>query len=269
MQHLPEALLFLFGVSFAVLLAFKPFSKLALKITIWEFENALLYKDGKLEKILTAGSHWICPLWHTVTRVDIRLKSLAIGGQELLSQDNVGIKLSLAANYKVVDSNLAINLVDNFNLALYTVLQLNLREIVGGLKIDDLLAKRNDIGPELLTLCKPKAAELGLELVYVNIKDIMLSGDYKKVFGQLVKAQKEGQVALEKARGETAALRSLANAAKMLESNPMLLQLRAIQSMSESTGNTLVLNIGHDLQALPLKASSKTATHTDSDAESV
>jgi len=95
-----------------------------------------------------------------------------------------------------------------------------------------------------------------LELTSANVKDIMFAGDFKKIFGQIVKAQKEGQAALEKARGETAALRSLANAAKMLEANPMLLQLRALQTMSENTGSTLIMNVGQELQTLPLQKSS-------------
>ncbi len=256
MKHAPEVLLIIVLVSICVLVLIKLFFALAKKITVWEYEKALLYNDGKLEKVLPSGAHWICPLWHSVVKVDMRERTIGIVGQELLSLDNVGLKLSIAANYKVIDPSLATNKVDNYYSALYTVLQLDLREIVGTMKIEDLLEKRNQIGAQLLEACKPKAAEIGLELVSANIKDIMLAGDFKKVFGQIVKAQKEGQAALERARGETAALRSLANAAKMLETNPMLLQLRAIQTMSETTGNTLIVNVGNEMQALPLRKTS-------------
>ncbi len=253
MKHTPEILLITALVVICVFALTTLFTKLVKKITVWEYEKALLYNDGKLEKVLQPGGHWVCPLWQSVVRVDMRERTITIVGQELLSLDNVGLKLSIAANYKVADPSLATNKVDSYYTALYTVIQLDLREIVGTLKIEDLLEKRNEIGEKLLAACRPKATEIGLELVSANIKDIMLAGDFKKVFGQIVKAQKEGQAALERARGETAALRSLANAAKMLETNPMLLQLRAIQTMGETTGNTLIVNVGQEMQAFPLR----------------
>src|SRR5690349_7126392 len=145
MKHAPEILLIIALVLLCVLVATKMFSKVAKKITVWEYEKALLYKDGKLEAVLPPGAHWICPLWHSAVKVDMRERSVAIVGQELLSLDNVGLKLSIAANYKVTDPSLATNKVDNYYSALYTVLQLDLREIVGTLKIEDLLEKRNQI----------------------------------------------------------------------------------------------------------------------------
>jgi hypothetical protein len=83
-----------------------------------------------------------------------------------------------------------------------------------------------------------------------RLKDIMFPGEMKKVFAQVVKAQKEGQAALEKARGETAALRNLANAARIMDDNPNLLQLRALQTLADSSGNTLVIGLPHN--AIPV-----------------
>jgi regulator of protease activity HflC (stomatin/prohibitin superfamily) len=116
-----------------------------------------------------------------------------------------------------------------------------LREIVGKEKIDAILENRSGIGTKLMDLTSKKASEFGLKLISADVKDMMLPGEMKKAFTQLVKAQKEGQAALERARGETAALRSLANAARMMDDNPNLLQLRALQALEGSSGNTLVL----------------------------
>lgn len=256
MKHAPEILLIAVLSIAGIIILVKLFHKMLKKVTVWEYEQALLFTDGKLEKVIAPGAYWICPLFHTVTRVDMRERSVPIVGQELLSLDNVGLKLSIAATYKVVDPKQATIKVDNYYSALYSVLQLELREIVGTQKIEELLENRNQIGEKLLERCKPKAAELGLELSAANVKDIMFAGDFKKIFGQIVKAQKEGQAALERARGETAALRSLANAAKMLETNPMLLQLRALQTMSENTGSTLIMNVGQESQPLPIRRAS-------------
>src|SRR5947208_8230625 len=109
--------------------------------------------------------------------------------------------------------------------------------------MDALLDNLAAISPKLMELTSKKASEFGLTLISADVKDIMLAGEMKKAFSQVVKAQKDGQAALEKARGETAALRSLANAARMMDDNPNLLQLRALQAFADSGGNTLVLGL--------------------------
>lgn len=91
--------------------------------------------------------------------------------------------------------------------------------------------------------CAPKVKEMGLELLEIDIRDIMLPGELKQAYSQVLRARKEGEAALEKARGETAALRNLANAAKMMDDNPALMQLRALHAMSESKGGTVVLGL--------------------------
>src|SRR5437016_7661945 len=109
--------------------------------------------------------------------------------------------------------------------------------------VDDLLQKRNDFGKQLLDITSAKAKEMGLRLLEVEIKDVMFPGEIKKIFTQVVKARQEGLAALERARGETAALRNLANAAHLIERNPALLQLRLLQVLGQSSGNTVVLGV--------------------------
>jgi len=155
----------------------------------------------------------------------------------------VTLKASLAAEFQVADPNVAINKNSNFRNSLYLSLQMALREIVGKEKIDTLLENRAGISGKLMELTSQKASELGLKLILADVKDIMFPGEMKKAFAQVVKAQKDGMAALERARGETAALRSLANAARTMDGNPNLLQLRALQALADSSGNTLVLGL--------------------------
>lgn len=144
----------------------------------------------------------------------------------------------------------------NFRGGLYIVLQMALREIVGKEKIDVLIENRAGIGSKLMQLVSGKASEMGLKLICADIKDIMFPGEMKRAFAQVIKAQKEGQAALERARSETAALRSLANAARTMDDNPNLLQLRALQALADSSGNTLVLGMPNG--AVPLARPGKT-----------
>lgn len=211
------------------------------KVVIFEYQQGLLYKRGKFVALLPPGEHFYFRPWHTVQKVDTRILNVTLPGQEVLSADNVGLKLSLAASYRVVDPYLAFNKVANYPEALYLLLQMNLRDVIGALDIDDLLIKRAEIGKLLHENSVGPAAEIGLELLWVNLKDVMFPGELKNIFAQVVNARKEGLAALERARGESAALRNLANAASLFDSHPHLLQLRLFQVLEKSSGNTVVL----------------------------
>jgi regulator of protease activity HflC (stomatin/prohibitin superfamily) len=217
--------------------------------TIYEYERGLLYRRGKFVGILDPGRHRFFKASQRIYKLDIRLQSVTIPGQDVLSSDNVSIKVSLAAGYKVSDPYRAVNETVSYHEALYQLLQLETRDLIGSTPIDDLLAKRKEIGDALLAATKPKADAFGIEVVSVGIKDVMFPGELKNVFAQVVNARKEGLAALERARGDSAALRNLANTAKLLEDNPALLQLRTLQALGEKSGNTLVLNLGSSNEA--------------------
>jgi regulator of protease activity HflC (stomatin/prohibitin superfamily) len=175
--------------------------------------------------------------------VDVRPNFVTLMGQEVLTADGVPLKVSVAANYEMSDPQLAINGQANYAQALYLLLQLAVREVISTSKADELLENRAGFAEKIRTLAEPQVQRLGLKLLTADLKDLMISGDLKRSFAQVVKARKEGEAALERARGETAALRSLANAARMLEENPQLVQLRMLQAMGESAGNTLVVGM--------------------------
>lgn len=209
---------------------------------VYEYQRGLIYAGGRYRGIAQPGKHWLFGAKQIVP-VDIRPVFITIPGQEVLSSDGVTLKISIATQYEVADPDLAINRTQNYAMALYLLLQMELRTLVSSQKVESILELREDFGKQFLERVTPKVADLGVKLQAVEIKDMMLPGDIKKVFSQVLKAQKEGQAALERARGESAALRNLANAAKMIEDNPNLLQLRALQVMAENGGNTLFFGV--------------------------
>ncbi|HEY1524963.1 MAG TPA: slipin family protein [Candidatus Angelobacter sp.] len=220
------------------------------RVIVYEYQKALKYKKGRYAATLDPGQYWVSSLSTLVVPVDIRSEFITIQGQDVLSADGVTVKISLASEFQVIDPNLAVNKTANFRGNLYLVLQMALREIVGKEKIDALLENRAGISVKLMEMAKDKASDMGVKLISADVKDMMFAGEMKKAFAQVVKAQKEGQAALERARGETAALRSLANAARTMDDNPNLLQLRALQALADSSGNTLVFGLPNN--ALPL-----------------
>ena len=224
------------------------------RVTIWEYEKGLRYHKGRFVRLEEPGQYWIFKPTTTILREDMRPRQETIVGQEVLSADSITLKVSIAAGYQMVDPHAAVNRAQNYRDAVYLVVQLAVRELIGSKPIDELLENRATFDTMLMQQCREHVEELGLKLLSVKIRDIMFPGDLKTVFAQVVKARKEGQAALEKARGETAALRNLSNAAKLLESNPALLQLRAIQAVEESRGNTLVLDLSSKDGLVPVKS---------------
>lgn len=225
------------------------------RITVMEYEKGLRYVRGRFSSVLEPGQYWYMPVFTIIQKVDIRPQFVSITGQEVLSSDGVTLKVSLAANFEVADPYTAVNKVSNYREALYLELQLALRESVGAADIDTVLSSRAELSSRLLEMTAGKAKDLGLRLVTVRLKDIMFPGSLKEIFAQVVNARKEGQAALEKARGESAALRNLANAARMLEGNPNLMQLRLVQALGETGGNTMVLGMPAQSVPVPVRKS--------------
>ncbi len=209
-------------------------------VIIYDYEKGLKYRQGRFAGVLGSGRYWLLFPGTVVRKVDVRPKFISIPGQEVLSADSVTIKVSVIAHYEVADPDRAVNKVENYAEAFYSIVQLAVRDIAGSMKIDEILEQRSALNQKLMELTAGKAEALGLKVQLLGVKDIMFPGELKKIFAKVVEAQKEGLAALERARGETAALRNLANVAKVLEDSPALMQLRALQS----TGNTLVLGVG-------------------------
>jgi regulator of protease activity HflC (stomatin/prohibitin superfamily) len=238
-----DVLVWLFGIAagvivFACALRFGPCKQIIL-----DYQQGLVFRNGRLAGTRGAGSYWHFP-WRTRIQVlDMRLRTVTLPGQEVLTADNITVKLSFAAQYRVEDVSAAVLKVESYETALYMALQLALREFMGGINADELTSKRGEIGSYVLAKAQPRAKEFGIDLQEGNVKDLVFPGDLKNIFALVVKARKEGQAILEKARAESAAIRNLANVAKVLEANPALLQLRALHSVESGSGNTIMLGV--------------------------
>jgi regulator of protease activity HflC (stomatin/prohibitin superfamily) len=233
--------------------ALKKIPKVRYVFIVPEGYAGLLYQHGKFVKQLAPGRHVRWGRNFTLNAQDVRKTFLAIVGQEVLTADNIGVKLSLVVTYQITDPVKAAHDTQNWYGDLYNAAQLALRTVVSGVAAETLLTQRLDIAPQLLARVQPDAAKIGIIVHTVEVKDVMLPGELKRAYGDVLKAKQEGQAALERARGESAALRNLANAARVLEGNPALMNLRLLQSLAaaQNAGNTLVL--GMPAGFVPLK----------------
>ena len=227
------------------------------RTTVLEYERGLLYDAGRFHSALAPGQYWIWTPTRSVTKVDVRQRISTVAGQEVLTADGIAVKLSLVAQYRIADPALAINGQASYESSLHTELQLAIRRLVSAEPIDALLQKRPELGALLTAQVRDAAKRLGLELVQADVRDLTLPGELKKLFAQVTKARQEGLAALERARGETAALRNLANAARLVQDNPALMQLRMLQVVGEQSGNTVVLGMPAGATPLPVASSGR------------
>lgn len=218
-------------------------------IIIQEHQTGLLFRDGQFVSELKPGKHeFLKKLGSelTVKTFDLRERQMMVQGQELLSADQVALKVSATVVYRVVDALKLHRAMEYPELLLHTDVQLALRQVVSTLSAEEFLNKKSGFATELKSLLDERFTSAGLKLERADIRDVMLPADLKRAFTEALKSKHEANAALEKARSETAALRTLANAAKLMRENPELLSLRYLQTLGEvgaGTGNTLVLGL--------------------------
>lgn len=207
-------------------------------IIIYDYQKGLLYRKGIFKKTLAAGKYIYFKPNSSIDVIDMRQNLVTLPGQEILTKDNVNIKVALLGFYTVNDPEKTRH-SENYYNQFYNICQLVLRDQIGLISVEELLATKNSIEQQMLQIISEPASDLGLSVSRLAIKDIILPGNLRKAFSGILEAQKDAQRQLEKARGEQAVLRKLANSSGMYESNPALLQARLIQALS-SGNNSIV-----------------------------
>jgi regulator of protease activity HflC (stomatin/prohibitin superfamily) len=205
----------------------------------------LMYHHGLYVRRNNAGRHIVWGRGWNIKLIDLRKTFLLVPGQDVLTADNVGLKVSLLVTYQIVDPVKASHDTQNWLGDLYNAAQLALRGVINAIAIEALFNQRLEIGSQLLARLQPEAAKIGINVLAIEVKDVTLPADLKRAFAEVLKAKQEGHAALERARAESASLRHLANAARVLEGNPALMNLRLMQSLTtaQNGGHTLVLGM--------------------------
>ena len=220
--------------------------------TVRDYQRGLRYRQGRLVGLLDPGTHVAIRPFTEIQLLDGRPTSITVPGQEILTADGVALRVSLTARYVVADPVAAVTNDQSYVSALYTLLHGGLRAVLAGRTADEILAGRAELGPAVGEAVASELARIGVELLGVDVRDVMVPSELKRAFAGIVAARREGEAALERARGETAALRGLANAARMLQDNPGRVPLRILQQLGASSGNTIVLGMpGADGRSSP------------------
>lgn len=218
-------------------------------VMVNDHEDVLLFRDGVLVEQLGAGLHvfWKGTGKVTWKAVDRREQVADVAGQEIITSDKVTLRVNLLVTYRIADAVRSVSAVADSAQALYREAQLVLRAAVGAKQLDQLLADKETVGLEVRDALTARAAEMGIAVKSVGLRDIVLPGDMKTLLNQVIAAQKEAEANLIKRREETAAARSQVNTAKLLAENPQLQRLKELELLKDvlaGTNATFVLGSG-------------------------
>jgi regulator of protease activity HflC (stomatin/prohibitin superfamily) len=211
----------------------------------------LLIVDGELRSVLEPGlsAYWKYQRAMRVELVDLRLQTMEVSGQEILTRDKVSLRVNLTALWQVTDAVKARATVSNLSDYVYKELQFALREAVGTRTLDELLGDKGALDREVGESVVKLAAS-GLAVRSVGIKDVILPGEMKTILNQVVEAEKVAQANLIRRREETAATRSLLNTARLMEENPTLMRLKELETLEKVTEKVGALTVYDGLEGV-------------------
>ena len=197
------------------------------------------FRDGNFVETLPAGRYafWKNVAEVKVVPVDTRALILDVAGQEIMTADKVTLRLNALVTYRFADARLAVSTVDDARQALYRETQLVLRALVGARELDGFLADKDGVVQELEQGVRRRVSAFGLEVITVGIRDLILPGEMKDLLNKVTEAKKAAEANLIVRREETAAMRSQANTAKLLQDNPTLMRLRELEVLEKVAAN--------------------------------
>jgi regulator of protease activity HflC (stomatin/prohibitin superfamily) len=223
--------------------------------TVESHEKALLFINGKFERLLEGGTYywWKNNITIHIAKIDTRQTQIELSGQEILTKDKASLRINFYAQYKVTDVVKAALENKDHEKQLYVLVQLALREFVGTMSLDELLEKKENLAPAILEALSAKTTSLGVEVLNCGIRDIILPGEMREIMNQVLVAEKKAQANIIMRREETASTRSLLNTAKLMEENEMLFKLKEmeyVEKIADKINTISVSGGGHLLEQM-------------------
>ncbi len=211
-----------------------------------QYQRGVKLQLGKYKTMVEPGWRLVFPVFQSMVKVDIRTKAVDVPYQEAITKDNVSAKVNAVIYYRVVDSAKAVLQVENFWNAVSQLAQTTMRNVVGQMELDELLANRQAAADRIEEIVEKSAEAWGLKIEGVELKDIVLPDDMQRVIARQAEAEREKRAVIISSTGELAAAENLAKAASILSTSPGALHLRTLNTLndlSSDQSNTVVFAI--------------------------
>jgi regulator of protease activity HflC (stomatin/prohibitin superfamily) len=198
-----------------------------------EYERGVIFRLGKLQGAKGPGLIFLIPVVDKLVRMDLRVVTIDVSKQEVMTRDNVPATVDAVVYFRVVDPNAAVVKVENFWKATSLIAQTTLRSVLGQASLDDLLSQRDIINQKLQEIIDRQTEPWGIKVTAVEIKDVALPDSMKRAMAKQAEAERERRAKITNAEGEFQAAEKMVQAAALIAKEPIALQLRYLQTMRE------------------------------------
>ncbi|MDD5738991.1 MAG: slipin family protein [Candidatus Pacebacteria bacterium] len=211
-----------------------------------QYQKGIKFLLGKYTGTMEPGWRLVFPIFQSYKKVDLRVKAVDVPNQEAITKDNISVSVNAVIYYKVQEAQKAILEVEDFFYAISQLAQTTMRNAVGQVDLDDLLSQRDRVSANIRDIIDLASDPWGIKVLNVELKDIVLPEEMKRVIGKQAEAEREKRAIIIKAEGEVMASANMAKAAQMLASSEGALHLRTLQSIndiSSDQSNTIVFAV--------------------------
>jgi len=210
---------------------------------VFEYKRALKFRFGKYVKTLEPGFRWIIPLVETIQIVDIRVITINIDSQEVMTEDNVPCSIDGVVFFKINNPEKAVLEVEEYKFAIMQLAQAALRDVCGKVELDTILSKREEMGKNIKSIVERETMEWGIVIIDVKIKDIQLPENMRRMMANQAEAERSRRARIILALAEEQAAENLLAAGKLIDQSPSAIKLRLYQTLANiaSEKNSTIL----------------------------
>ncbi len=219
----------------------------AIKV-VKEYERGVVLRLGRFLRVAEPGLNIIIPMIDKMIKVDMRVTTREIPAQEVITKDNVSIKVDAIIYYRVVDPEAAVLNVENYDIAVFNLAQTTLRSVLGEVELDDVLARREELSAKIREIIDRKTEDWGVHVTDVEIRDVILPESMVKAMARQAEAERNRRARIIEAEAEKQAAKTLKEAAEILGMSPAM--LRVIQALKEIKAKTVLFPLPLDLMDL-------------------
>lgn len=211
-----------------------------------QYQKGVKFKLGKYVGLMEPGWRLVWPIINSYQKIDLRVKAVDVPNQEAITKDNISVSVNAVIYYKVHEADKAVLEVEDFYYAISQLAQTTMRNAVGQVDLDDLLSKRDRVSENIRLIIDRATDPWGIKVLNVELKDITLPEEMKRVIGKQAEAEREKRAIIIKAEGEAIASTNMAKAARTLSEAEGALHLRTLQSIndvSSDKSNTVIFTV--------------------------
>ncbi|WYM78013.1 slipin family protein [Methanolobus sp. ZRKC2] len=214
-----------------------------------EYERVVIFRLGRLSGVKGPGLFFIIPIIDTVVKVDLRVVTIDVPKQVVITKDNVTVAVDAVIYYKVIEPSKAVNEVENYRYATSTLSQTTLRDVIGQIELDDVLSKREEINLQIQELLDASTDPWGIKVTNVTIRDVSIDETMLRAIAKQAEAEREKRARMILADGEFNAAEKMKEAARLYEQAPVTIKLRELQTLAEISreGNMIVVSNSTDV----------------------